>query len=72
MEVAKNRMIIGAVVVNRLRKCFWLPLTVSTTVKTAFCNLCGQRPPAFYDEIPCTDDSVQKSLCGRLANFMLA
>ena len=35
------------------------------TVKTAFYDLCGQRPPAFYDrllfmtEIPCTDDSVQ-------------
>ena len=34
------------------------------TVNAAFYDLCGQRPPAFMTEIPCTDDSVQKGLCG--------
>ena len=39
-------------------------LTNNKRVKTAIYDLCGQRPPGLYDQIPCMDDLVQKSLCG--------
>ena len=58
-----NRNFVGGIL-PLFWEAHWDLDTIEYTVKTAIYDLCGQRPPGFYYQIPCMDDFVQKSLCG--------